>query len=75
MDLLDTMKDWLESDDIFLIKYGFIIANFTTLIFLYIAKQMRPQKVSTNDSNVLIVTAHPDDEAMFFLPTIKTLIK
>ena len=36
---MDDVIEWLESDDIFLIKYGFVIANTFTLIFLYLIKK------------------------------------
>jgi N-acetylglucosaminylphosphatidylinositol deacetylase len=69
---MDDIIEWLESDDIFLIKYGFVIANTFTLIFLYLIKRFRPSKKKDDDEikNILFVTAHPDDEAMFFIPTI-----
>lgn len=64
--------DYFEDDDIFLIKYGLIIANFLTIILLLFFKK---KVVIQEEKNVLLVTAHPDDETMFFIPTIVNLIQ
>lgn len=59
--------DWLEDDDLFLIKYGLIIGNFMTIIVLIYFRRVH---TDPQIKNVLLLTAHPDDEAMFFIPTI-----
>jgi N-acetylglucosaminylphosphatidylinositol deacetylase len=61
----------LELSMIFLLPY------FTLLLLLWIAKtRTRPSRISDFiKKHILILIAHPDDEACFFGPTILTLIK
>lgn len=67
MDFFDSL---LESVDISF-KYILLSLNFFTIIFVYIFKSKNKKP---KEHNVLFITAHPDDEAMFFRPTIKSLI-
>jgi N-acetylglucosaminylphosphatidylinositol deacetylase len=50
-------------------KYGLIISNFI-IIGILVIKTWNKNIIDVNKKNILFVTAHPDDEAMFFLPTI-----
>lgn len=63
--------DELDELDLFLLKYGLIIANFVTIFFLLLMRRPLPGPPEVRE--VLLVTAHPDDEAMFFIPTIRYL--
>lgn len=49
--------------------------NFFLIYFLSKAKQKdKDKKRQENEKKtVLLITAHPDDESMFFIPTIKNL--
>lgn len=71
MEYIDSFIEWFENEDLFILKYGLVISNFVTILFL-LALKSRNRKTSRveGEDNVLLVTAHPDDEAMFFLPTI-----
>ncbi len=61
-------------------KFALIIFNVLIAIILMASKRslsaVGPQKLhaTTRKGSVLIVTAHPDDEAMFFAPTMLSLI-
>lgn len=58
-----------------LFKYCFIFFNFFILYYLKkIKEKERIKKLSENDKKtVLLITAHPDDESMFFIPTISNI--
>lgn len=73
MEYLDNFIEWFETEDLFLLKYGLVLSNFVTILFLLVVKGKTSNKEITFQDKVLLVTAHPDDEAMFFLPTIKAL--
>ena len=45
---------------------------FTFFLAFQKAQKMR-QKPKRKNENILLVIAHPDDEAMFFVPAIKAL--
>lgn len=40
------------------------------MAFIFIMKRIKRKTSDFEEKNVLLVTAHPDDEAMFFLPTL-----
>ena len=61
----------LASFDIDL-KYLVLLFNFVTIASLLIYRKLHPPP-KPERHNILILTAHPDDEAMFFQPTIKNL--
>ena len=44
---------------------------FLIPLFLNIAQRLKKQKYIFTKKNILLLTAHPDDEIMFFYPTIK----
>lgn len=75
MEYLDNVIEWFENEDLVLLKYGLVLSNFVTIIFLLLFRGAKVNKKEDIKERVLIVTAHPDDEAMFFLPTIKLLIE
>lgn len=77
MDYLDNFIEWFEAEDLFILKYGLVLSNFVTIFFLLFYRSKKSTKIDPKQTQqtVLIVTAHPDDEAMFFLPTIKELVK
>lgn len=52
-------------------KYALIITNFLIIFVLVLTK--RRKQVLDQTKKVLFVTAHPDDESMFFLPTFANL--
>jgi hypothetical protein len=54
----------------FSFKYILLGFNFLTLLVVYLHKRTR--KV-TREHHLLFVTAHPDDEVMFFGPTIASV--
>ena len=65
----------MEIIDLF--KYFVLGMNFLIIIFL---KNLRNENKKTeieknNKKTILLITAHPDDESMFFLPTILNLKK
>jgi N-acetylglucosaminylphosphatidylinositol deacetylase len=68
--------EWLEWLD--WIKGGLLVLNLVLgLVFLILALRHQPEekesKFEPEAKNILVVIAHPDDEAMFFVPVIKTL--
>ncbi|KRX01251.1 putative deacetylase LmbE-like domain [Pseudocohnilembus persalinus] len=74
---MNTLQDLVDfSGDLdFFTKYGLIISNFIIIGILLVKKQYFHQKLynksnDENKKNILFVTAHPDDEVMFFQPTI-----
>ena len=51
-------------------KYILLAFNFITLLVIYLHKRKhKPPK----QHHVLLLTAHPDDESMFFRPTIRAI--
>jgi len=62
----------------FLLRYCVIISNFFIIIVILIVKRSGKSGATEDNTakkNILFVTAHPDDEAMFFVPTIVDLQK
>lgn len=51
-------------------KWILLSINFITIIFVYIHKQKNKKP---RQHHILFVTSHPDDECMFFRPTIVNL--
>lgn len=47
--------------------------NFVTIVVLWLYRRLHPKQQAQERHSVLLVTAHPDDEAMFFQPTISEL--
>lgn len=66
-----------------LLVYSFVIFVCLNALLYYLIHRyrngkskfrlLRPTKLPENVSRVLLVTAHPDDECMFFGPTLITL--
>lgn len=58
-----------------LFKYLILLMNFLIIIFLKSAQNKKKvlEKQKNTKKTILILTAHPDDESMFFLPTILNL--
>ncbi|CAD8060953.1 unnamed protein product [Paramecium primaurelia] len=73
MGLFDIIEEIIDDDLLFILKYGLIISNFITIFILLYFKSKKQQNEKDENTSVLLVTAHPDDEAMFFLPTITYL--
>jgi len=71
MDWLAEQVDALELDST--LKYSLVLMNFVTIVVLWLYRRMHPKQQPQEKLNVLLVTAHPDDEAMFFQPTINEL--
>jgi hypothetical protein len=53
-------------------KYILIVFNFMTLIVVYIHKNRQKHK---KEHHVLFLTSHPDDEVMFFRPSLISISK
>lgn len=51
-------------------KYGLIIFNIGMILFLYVFKKFNYKPLEVK-KNVLIVTAHPDDESMLIYFKLK----
>ena len=65
--LFDCIDEFAGLD--FLFKYLIIISNFLIIITLALIKR-KYSLVSSSDhtkKNVLFITAHPDDEAMYYI--------
>lgn len=63
---MDIVADLVDSS----FKYVLLAFNVLTLIFVYFYKK----KIKINkEHHILFVFAHPDDEAMFFGPTLSSL--
>ena len=62
-------------DITWMLKYIIILINFYILYILYKKKQKgKPKRLEENkNKQILLLTAHPDDEIMFFYPLIKYL--
>lgn len=58
-----------------LLKYLFLLFNFFIIIVLRkIKNKDRASRLTENaQKTILILTAHPDDESMFFIPAIVNL--
>jgi len=67
------LSELLNGEMEWFIKYGLIIGNFLIIVILLIVSQRNPHISQDKRKNVLFATAHPDDETMFFVPTIKAL--
>ena len=50
-------------------KYGLILFNLGIILFLYFFKRFNCKQPESK-KNVMIVTAHPDDESMLIIQTI-----
>lgn len=72
---------YLIQDNIRLILSFIIVTNFLLIFLLKFSINLKNklgnfvENIKKNNKEVLIIIAHPDDEAMFFLPTINFLIK
>ncbi|XP_038075372.1 N-acetylglucosaminyl-phosphatidylinositol de-N-acetylase-like [Patiria miniata] len=56
--------------------YFFLPYTAISLVIYYLAlRRKKPEKKNGKAKNVLVVTAHPDDECMFFAPTILQLAR
>ncbi|XP_061197254.1 N-acetylglucosaminyl-phosphatidylinositol de-N-acetylase-like [Saccostrea echinata] len=68
--------DWeILREYAYTIAFSFVI--FSLLVYLFVGFLRRlsiTPKVPISVQKVLIITAHPDDECMFFSPTIQSLI-
>lgn len=51
-------------------KWILLSFNFITIIVVYLHKRKNKKP---KEHNILFLTAHPDDECMFFRPTIESL--
>lgn len=71
MDWLDRQLEAVSLDA--LLKYGLVGMNCITILVLWLYRLWHPRKHPEAKPHVLLVTAHPDDEAMFFQPTINEL--
>ena len=69
MELLSEFIDFTGELD-FLTKYGLVLSNFLIIFYFLAFKKTRGP---TQNKKILYVIAHPDDETMFFLPSIKAL--
>ena len=49
-------------------KYILIGFNFLTLLVIYLHKK---KNKSPKQHHIMFLTAHPDDESMFFRPTLR----
>eukprot|EP01016_Furgasonia_blochmanni_P002202 TRINITY_DN10875_c0_g1_i3.p2 TRINITY_DN10875_c0_g1~~TRINITY_DN10875_c0_g1_i3.p2 ORF type:complete len:146 (-),score=18.32 TRINITY_DN10875_c0_g1_i3:298-735(-) len=74
--VVELITSYIDVD--FLLRYIIILSNFVIIIALAIKK--RRQGADAADEGelkkpniVLFVTAHPDDETMFFIPAIREL--
>ena len=53
---------------------GYILLLSIVLAFLLYSKELfSTTELAVKSKNILLVTAHPDDEVMFFAPTILSL--
>lgn len=69
---MDSIIDVLFSDSFF--KYYLILTNFIIILIIMIYQKYYPDKDQDQKvPNLLLVTAHPDDETMFFRPLIEEL--
>eukprot|EP01017_Pseudomicrothorax_dubius_P049779 TRINITY_DN9311_c0_g1_i1.p1 TRINITY_DN9311_c0_g1~~TRINITY_DN9311_c0_g1_i1.p1 ORF type:complete len:178 (+),score=35.56 TRINITY_DN9311_c0_g1_i1:64-597(+) len=69
MDFLEIFNVELE----WYFRYALIISNFVLITVLLIFRGRRQGTTDEPRKNVLILIAHPDDETMFFIPTITSL--
>lgn len=58
-----------------LLKYLIVAFNFVIIYYLSKVKKMENEKNKSKNlqKTLLLITAHPDDESMFFVPTIINL--
>ncbi|KAL4446014.1 hypothetical protein ABPG74_011006 [Tetrahymena malaccensis] len=73
MNPLDYIKEYVDFGEglDFWTKYGLIAMNFIMIVIILVAKKFKGSKGDqSEEKNILFVIAHPDDESMFFLPTI-----
>ena len=69
---LDTVKEYANIDYILISCFILLIIVYSFAFF--VRKLQIPSKVPISMQKVLIITAHPDDECMFFSPTIQALL-
>nr|XP_022335916.1 N-acetylglucosaminyl-phosphatidylinositol de-N-acetylase-like [Crassostrea virginica] len=69
---LDTVKEYANIDYILISCIILLIIVYSFAFF--VRKLQIPSKVPISMQKVLIITAHPDDECMFFSPTIQALL-
>jgi len=79
---MDYLSEFFDFDDGLdgWTRYSLLVINFLTIGFIFIAKAIKKQKQPSADSTdspktIVFIIAHPDDESMFFLPTIKEMKK
>lgn len=61
-------------DNLLFFQLVFVFTSIVTLVSIHEWKKRQQEKIKeTGKKSVSIVTAHPDDEAMFFLPTVLNL--
>lgn len=64
--------DWL--DGVYMLKWFALLLNFVVLAYAVVLSNfMSFLKSIPVEKDILLITAHPDDEAMFFLPMIKAM--
>lgn len=66
--MIDSILDSIDVS----FKWILLCFNFITIVFVYLYKRNNKQP---RQHSILFVTAHPDDECMFFRPTITNLIQ
>lgn len=69
MMILVSMEEIFGAVD-FSFKYILLAFNFLTLAAVYLHKRNRK---TTRQHHLLFLTAHPDDEVMFFGPTLASI--
>ena len=69
---MNSILEYLSIDNFF--KYFMIISNFIFIIFLVIYNKYYRKDEDEFIPNVLLVISHPDDESMFFRPTIEDIV-
>jgi hypothetical protein len=72
----DILVDFFSGELEWYFKYGIIISNFILILMLsYFTSKRRQQQIAKQEKrkSILFVISHPDDEAMFFVPTIKNV--
>ena len=53
--------------------YASFVIGFISILVFSLIRWAREKKSLRAEGKVLLITAHPDDESMFFAPTIITL--
>ena len=64
--------DWI--DGVYMLKWFALLLNFVVLAYAVVLMNFVSfLKSLPVGKDILLITAHPDDEAMFFLPMIKAI--